>query len=531
MNNNFLLRGYQEEALKSVIESFENGINRQLISLPTGSGKTIVISAVAQYYKTKTLVLAHREELIEQAVEKIKLYSPDADVGICKAKKNEISRKIVVGSIQSCMQDKRLKALKKSGIKVLIIDEAHHAPSSSYRKIIEYLGFFDGPKKLLLGVTATPKRNDKKGLDEVFEKITFERSVGTLIKGGYLSPVVGRRILTSFRLKGIKTKMGDFVVSQLAMAVNIPERNAFIFHKWKVHANNRKTLIFCVDVKHCKDMAAFFSSQGIVAKAVWGLMDSKDRKETLIAFRNNEIQVIISCSLLTEGFDDPSVDCIVMARPTKSKPLYTQMVGRGLRKYMGKQDCLVLDFTDQQNNIDQLASLSASIPEATMLEDGTQSGQRNPNPRNPSIRSDKDLDQEFDILGSVKLRWVKLYRGEWCLIDARGNELLIRPKENGYIADLISSTGNKIKSIVVSPISLDYCVGVCEDFARSHMDVSLSKLDAPWLKKQDPATKSQLDVLKKFGVKPINITKAGAYLLINEKVAFSKQERRNKIDW
>ena len=183
------LRDYQFDAMKSVISESQVGINRQLIILPTGSGKTIIMAAIAKHFNKKTLLLAHREELIYQAVEKFKLFWPSVDIGVCMADRDEVDRQVIVGSIQSCSRSKRLERLKERDFELLMIDEAHHSASDSYQSIINALRFTGDSKKLLLGVTATSQRSDKLCLGETFTHVTFSRSISTMIKAGYLSPI------------------------------------------------------------------------------------------------------------------------------------------------------------------------------------------------------------------------------------------------------------------------------------------------------------------------------------------------------
>jgi len=353
------LRPYQKEALKSVQKSFKNKIHKQLLVLPTGAGKTVLFIAITQHFKRKTLILAHRDELITQAYDKYKAFYPNADIGIYKGNNHNLNHQVIISSIQTC--NRRILQLKKKQFKLIVLDESHHATSATYQNIISELGFLDNPKKLLIGVTATPQRADKQSLADIFQQITYSISIDKLIKNKYLSPVIGRRILTDFKLTGVTTTMGDFAVGELADAVNIPKRNEFIVNKWKQHALHRKTIAFCVDIQHCKDIAKQFSDNGIVAAAVWGDMNAIERKQILEDFSKGIITVVTSCGILTEGFDDPSVSCIVMARPTKSSGLYTQCIGRGLRVddslNATKQDCLVLDFTDKDHNLNTIIPL------------------------------------------------------------------------------------------------------------------------------------------------------------------------------
>lgn len=245
---NIALRDYQIEAINSVTVSFLEGIHRQLIILPTGSGKTIIMAALAMQFNKKTLLIAHREELISQAVDKFRLVWPEASIGVCMAERDEIDRQVVIGSVQSCSRPKRLERLKEQGFELMMIDEAHHSSADSYQNVINDLGFGIDSKKLLVGVTATPQRADSQTLGSTFEKITFSRSIGTMIKAGYLSPVVGRKILTNLTFQRIATSGGDFVLSDLAEAMNTEERNKFIVDKFKQYASQRKSIAFCCDV-------------------------------------------------------------------------------------------------------------------------------------------------------------------------------------------------------------------------------------------------------------------------------------------
>ncbi len=518
------LRDYQQEALKAVQDTFEKGVSKQLIVLPTGSGKTIIMAAIARHYDTRVLLLAHREELIKQAKEKFELYWPTADIGICKAKKNEINQQIVIGSVQSCFQPKRLEQLKQQNFSILMIDEAHHAESKSYQKIINALGFKDS-SKLLIGVTATPDRADKKQLGNTFDKIVFSRSIGSLIRDGYLPPVIGRRILTTCSLKGVKSKYGDFISKQLSHAVNTAERNQFVVTKYKEHALNRKAVTFCVDVKHAKDLATAFSKQGIKAEPVWGLMPKEQRERVLRDLHTGALEVVTSCELLTEGFDEETISAIIMARPTKSKPLYIQMVGRGLRKSPGKENCLVLDFTDTGNNLKNVITLKKAIPEAQLIEEPSRSQPENKTARNLNGVTRKNIDQVFDILGSIKFLWVENGSDEWSLTDDDGNEILVYPVGNGFMATLVYKN-ESYRTLVSRPLPLNYCIGSCEDFAQQNLNVKFADAHAPWMHRDEPPTKGQLRLLEFKGLGEKANTRAQAAMMIRTFIAKDRKQKR-----
>lgn len=430
---NIALRDYQKECLYTVLNESKVGINRQLIILPTGSGKTIIMSAVAKEIDKKTLILAHREELITQTVDKLKLFWPWAKIGICKAERDEIHQQIVIGSVQTCSRPQRLERLKEQNFELLMIDEAHHSISNSYQTIINELGFANGSNRLLIGVTATPMRGDGQGLGDIFEKITFSRSIGTMIRAGYLSPVIGRKILTNFSFEKIRTINGDFAIDDLAEAVNTNERNSFIVEKFKDHATTRKGIAFCVDVQHCRDLANAFRKAGIASEAVYGEMSVYERKNILESLKNGKIRIITSCGILIEGFDEPSIDVVLMARPTKSHGLYTQCIGRGLRLWPGKQNCFVLDFTDRGHNLDSVMTLS-SIPEAIQLKEEAEEIESKEIDRTRKINVIESCDKEFDILGCARFIWIPLGDDEWSLLDDEKNEIVMVPSIRKSIA-------------------------------------------------------------------------------------------------
>lgn len=521
---NIALRDYQIEAINSVTVSFLEGIRRQLIILPTGSGKTIIMAALAMQFNKKTLLIAHREELISQAVDKFRLVWPEASIGVCMAERDEIDRQVVIGSVQSCSRPKRLERLKEQGFELMMIDEAHHSSADSYQNVINDLGFGIDSKKLLVGVTATPQRADSQTLGSTFEKITFSRSIGTMIKAGYLSPVVGRKILTNLTFQRIATSGGDFVLSDLAEAMNTEERNKFIVDKFKQYASQRKSIAFCCNVQHCKDLSDAFNNQGIKSGAVWGDMASEDRQRTLEDLKHGRIQVATSCGILTEGYDEPSINSIIMARPTKSSSLYAQCVGRGLRLWPGKSDCLVLDFTDRHNNLDAIMTLNSVVPEALhIIEEAIP--QNNDVDRTSKIEVIHDLDEEFDILGATRFIWTSIGDDEWSLIDDKKREIVMHPSSKGYTAILYYPDGTSRK-IVEKPLPLDYCSGVCEDFARRNLEIAFADMSKPWMSSSSCPTQGQINYLEKQNIDCSNMNRGKASLTIRQIVASKNKQRR-----
>ncbi len=523
------LRDYQLEAVEQILENYKKCVERQLIVLPTGSGKTIIMAELAKRMGKRTLLLAHREELISQAILKFKLVWPDVDCGICMADQNEYERFVVMGSVQSCYREERLALLKNQNFELLLIDEAHHASASSYQMIIEALGFSasSASKKLMVGVTATPMRSDAKELGNIFDKQVYNVPIGSMMQQGYLSPVTGRRILTKTSLKGVHTKSGDFAVGELSEVINTPERNQLVASSYLKYAKDRKGVVFCCDVQHCKDLAEAFQQTEITAKAIYGDMDSLERKDTLTGLKNGQIQVVTSCGVLTEGFDEPTVNCIAMARPTKFKGLYIQCIGRGLRIHPSKADCLVLDFSDEGHNLETIASLSKTIPEARYIDSKPKEHLEEADKRQHSLQITRECDEEFNILGSARFIWIPIGDGEWSLADDEGNEIVLCPQGDGYIARLFWKNGRSQQSVLVTtPIPIEYCSGACEDFARKHFKLNFASLDSPWINTRADATPKQITQLIKMGITPDEFSKPQAFMKIKEAIALEKKRVR-----
>jgi superfamily II DNA or RNA helicase len=359
------LRPYQKEALQAVVENLDAGIHQQMLVLATGLGKTVIAAQLPALLKNrlpgKLLFVAHRNELITQAVDKIGQWNPTLKIGVEKAESHAspdcdiiIACNASIGRKGSTRMDDFWK-----DISIIVIDEVHHAVADSYMNILEDSGILlPDNKKLLIGLTATPKRHSKKrtsqspllddedlvSLKSIFKKIVYNYPLRKGIKDGYLAPLHGFRLQTATNLDEVKVVAGDFQVDALSTAVNTPERNTQVVKAWKENAAGRPTLCFTVDVQHAKDLAEAFLHNGVLAQPIYG--DDPQRKEKLAWFEKGQVTVLCNCALLTEGFDSPSVQCIVLARPTRSGTLYTQMIGRGTRLNKGKENCYVIDIAD-----------------------------------------------------------------------------------------------------------------------------------------------------------------------------------------
>lgn len=332
------LRPYQKEAREAVFEQWET-VKRTLLVLPTGCGKTVVFAKVAEECVRKgqrVLILAHRGELLEQAADKIEK-STGLKSAVEKAESSCLGSwyRITVGSVQSLQREKRLSQFPRNYFGTIIIDEAHHCISDGYQKV---LGHF--PEARVLGVTATPDRGDMRNLGEYFESLAYEYTLPKAIREGYLSPIKALTLPVKLDLSGVGIQAGDFKSGELATALD-PYLYQ-IAEEMAQYCMDRKTVVFLPLVKTSQKFRDILNEKGFHATEVNG--NSGDRSEILKDFEEGNYNVLCNSMLLTEGWDCPSVDCVVVLRPTKVRSLYSQMVGRGTRLYPGKEHLLLLDF-------------------------------------------------------------------------------------------------------------------------------------------------------------------------------------------
>lgn len=343
------LRPYQRDAIEAVIASRKSGVRRMVVCLPTGAGKTVIFSHLATLARRQVLVLAHREELLSQARDKLERAMHGAAVVSVEqgARHAADEAKVLVCSIRSLHEKRLAKLIAGRDFGLVVYDECHHAAAEDNLRVLRQLGAFDdGWTGTLLGFTATTSRGDGKGLDTVFERIVYARTLPEMIEDGYLAPLRGFRISTSADLTKISSGGLDFDEEDLAEAVDIEERNALVARSIQELARDRRTIAFCVTVNHARNLSQSLNAIGVPAGIVHGAMRSDIRAKALSDFREGRTHVLTNVGVLTEGFDDPGVSCIAMARPTRSEGLYAQCVGRGTRLAPGKKDCLILDFVD-----------------------------------------------------------------------------------------------------------------------------------------------------------------------------------------
>lgn len=363
LSNGLALRPYQMQAHDAVVRGF-NDYQKQLVVKPTGAGKTILFASLAKHYQPRrTLVLAHREELIQQAVDKIHKATgliADVEMGDYRA---SLSAPVVVASVQTLMREKRRARWQRDHFGLVVVDEAHYALADSYLGTLRH---FDEDAHVL-GVTATPDRGDKKNLGRYFQNIAYEITLLDLIKQNWLSPIRVKTVPLSLDLRGVRTTAGDYNADDLGHAIEpYLGRIADVMMEHR----HRKTLVFLPLIALSKQFAAMCRERGIAAEHVDG--ESSERATTLARFRQGETTLVSNAMLLTEGYDEPSIDCVVCLRPTKVRGLYSQIVGRGTRIHPGKDHLLLLDFlwlTEEHNLVKPANLIAGDAEEADEITD------------------------------------------------------------------------------------------------------------------------------------------------------------------
>ena len=355
-------RPYQTDAIAATLSEYDKGIRKMLHVMATGCGKTIVFSKLYEAMKSrlpgKMLIIAHRDELIEQNADKAKSVNPSLKVGKeAGAYRSSPDDDIISASVQTLGRKGtvRLEKLNWEQIDKVIIDEAHHGVTDGYSRILERSGCLEsGTDKLLLGTTATPSRPDGEALSDVFDKVAYVYGIRQAITDGWLVDLKGYRVSTNTFLDAVCRLDSD---SELSRAVNTQDRNDRIVSAWVKLGEARQTMAFTVDIDHAKSCAEAFKVRGVSAEATWG--EDPDREQKLEEHRAGKIKVLCNCNLYVEGYDDWRVSCLILARPTESDVLYTQMVGRGTRLEEGtgnlkdadpyervKRNCIVIDVVD-----------------------------------------------------------------------------------------------------------------------------------------------------------------------------------------
>lgn len=492
----------------------------------TGGGKTVCFAHLIKRRGGKTLVVAHREELLEQAKRTIETVNPDLKVSIEQAdRRAELDDDVVIASVATLGRAStgRIERFPEDHFNTLIVDEAHHASKSNqtYWSILER---FD--VGLRLGVTATPQRGDNTSLKDAFERIVYFMPMVELIKEGYLVPFVGHRIRTDTDISGVASRAGDYAVGELSRAVNITERNALIVSSYNDIAPTSKAVVFCVDVAHAEAVCEEFNNAEIPAAYVVGTTPRDERREILEKFHHGDIKILVNVGVAVEGFDEPSVDCIILARPTKSKVFLTQALGRGTRLFEGKDSCTVIDLCDATKGRSPvtLPTLLGLPPEFDLegqnsmevLEEYEKLEEEAPEEA-ARVQSLEDIKAAWDhidlftlppvnedLLEYTQLTWMEMGGGKYVLNVSPEERLIIKEDALGQYAVDLKYKGKEYRlGAKEGDANAGLCDSMEEVFQRTdawiekrHAD-KLGLLDATAQWRDEPPTEKQLKFFKK----------------------------------
>jgi len=488
---NVALRDYQLEALAAIERAEAGGVRRQVLALPTGTGKTVVFAELIRRRGGRALVLVHRDELLTQALDKLAVVGLAA--GVVKAERDEVDAAVVVASVQTLSRTSRLDRLPL-GFRTVVIDECHHAAADTYQRVLARVESVDLPP-LVLGVSATPERADGIPL-EGFE-VVYRRQLRDMIAAGYLSDLRAVQVrLARADYEQLHTRAGDFIEAETEAMLLDADAPEHAVRAYQQHASDRRALVFTPTVKVAYAMADAFAEAGVPAATIDAGTPLDERREILAAFRRGPVRVIANCAVLTEGFDEPLIDCIIVARPTKSRVLYVQMIGRGSRKVPVKDDCLIVDLvgaTDRHDlvTLDKVLNVPARALRkrgavAAISEQEAQADGR--------AASGHLVAQAVDLFAKRSLHWVRA-GGRFALSLGTAGTLVLLPVGAGWRAVVRSRDGIKLLG---DRLPLDYAQGTAEDYARNVGAGALVDPAAPW--RAALATPRQIVALERCGI-------------------------------
>jgi superfamily II DNA or RNA helicase len=514
------LRDYQTEAIEAVTAADRAGVRRPLVVHPTGTGKTVTFShLIAQRASVgRALVLVHRDELAGQTVDKLAMIAPELRTGIVKAERNEVDAEVIVGSVQTLQRDARLAALLAAGpVETVIVDEAHHAPAPSWTKILTTLGSFSPYGPLTAGFTATPER-DGKSLG-VWEQVVSYKSIREMIYQGYLCPIQGQTVQTSMDLDDVRVTGGDYQDGSLGGALEASGAIEEIADAYVKFAKDRKGVAFTPTIETSRHLARALCERGIRAEHLDGTTPTEERRLILKRLHTGETQVVCNCAVLTEGFDEPSIECVAVARPTKFHGLYVQMVGRGTRIYPGKRDLLVLDVTGVSERHDLVAVVDLGLEMDNPAGPPKEPGEgrvcaacggpcqdpahrcrlcsrplpleliQDGDTRHETCRAGKTA--KVDVFASSRLRWLPV-GDAWCL--GAGKEVVVMVPAGVDTWKLGAYTNGRVQ-VLHQQLPAEWAQGIGEDRAKAFQ--KLVERDARWLK--SPVSDLQLSRLVREG--------------------------------
>jgi len=539
-------RYYQRDALDAIIKAHAHG--RALVVLPTGSGKTEVFCKAIYHFAVPTLVLAHRKELLEQAKEKLLRYYDETAIGIVGAGYAQWERPIIVASVQTVRN--HAKRLQEKGFGLVICDEAHHATKkNSYTKVFDAL-----PHAFIVAFTATPKRLDGQEITGIFNSPVYEKTLVEMVREGFLCDLRGIEAKSTTSLDTVRKSMGDFNEKELSALLNTDARNRLVLQSYITYARGLSAICFAIDVAHAHTLASLFNEFGVASVAVDGKTPPDTRVAIIKQFEQGHIKVLVNCELLTEGFDAPYVQCVIMARPTLSTSLYMQMLGRGTRLHPSKQECLILDVVDnyrrhgiaRPQRFRQLMNMSTHENVSFLEYEEAARLVREEKARVLALQQSQALQRAKEIAeGKQRDHEEKLQRALRDCRDVRFTELFVLGKSVPWIQEKENTLTLTVAyaTLTLSPDSATtykvtykdtystrvLCQGEPLAFAKSVVEANAKTIEERVQKtKNGSATEKQIETLQKMRVAvPQGCTKARASELITARLAQLPAHRRS----
>lgn len=491
------------------------------------------------------MIIVHRRELVEQAAKHCRLAYPDLSVEIEMGNNVATGQgDIIIASVQTLARG-RIGKFDPAEFKLILVDEAHHIVARSYRNALGHFGLNESSPNtpVLVGVSATFSRFDGLKLGAAIDHIVYHKDYVDMIEDKWLADAVFTTVKSGANLSKVKKdSFGDFALGSLSKAVNTVNTNNVTVRAWMANAEDRKsTLVFCVDIEHTQQLTATFREHGIDARYITSNTHKNVRVEQIEAFKNQEFSVLLNCGLFTEGTDIPNIDCVVMARPTRSRNLLIQMIGRGLRLFPGKKDCHVIDMVASlETGVLSTPTLFGLDPDE-VLEKFTakdiREDRQEENPPEPPTSEENDLNEDvqlqftkydsiYDLLGDTRYEkhirslsrysWVRVSDDKYILSDSSGWLAIERDKGSDEFAvrhvmkfkDPVTEkpTFTKPRHIASGP-NLEAAVRAGDTFAGSKFEEHYISSWKPW--RQNPATSSQLQMLNRARIRTENVTREG----------------------
>lgn len=509
------LRNYQETCVQRVLSAYHDQPHggSALVVLPTGGGKTLVFAEIARRLGLTTLIIAHREELLRQAAEKFHMIDPTAIIGQVGAGRHEWGAPVTVASIQTISRPEHLKALQRFGYQLVIIDECHHSAADGYLSALKVL-----PDAFIVGVTATPDRLDRQNIESIFGEPVFSAGIVDMVEQGYLCDLRAIAVKTSTSLDGLHTQAGDFKQDELEEVIDTAERNERVVRAYLEHAKGRQALCFAVTVAHAQHLAETFIEADVRAAMVCGETPPEERRRILHDYEQGAIEVLCNVGVLTEGYDAPQTSCIILARPTQSRALFVQCVGRGTRLAPGKRDCIILDITDNclkhrlqpvtlSRALGKMLKDSESVIEAKVREEEEREKGQFQGEREQQERKAKVTKRAQDLLINLlaPMDWKRRASGAYYLeVGECKHKITLIPSEEteGHYTVKAALAPEYQWQTWLANVSLEWAQQHAEMKARLLQADAKKRIlvdsNAPW--RIHPASLKQLYMLRKFEI-------------------------------